>query len=210
MILRCLWLATLVLIVTPPNPALAVQTQVDRVSKKLAECVQRAPDPVAPRAPETPREVRASVCAVLEAHRESQHIPGLAFVAVKDDKAWLLEATGLRDLGGKLPVKPDTVFPIGSCAKSFTSIADDPVYIVKLTPKSGPSALLFVSRRTSLILKEQTDGETVIFSDHGNVDGEVVPFRRSVDDVLGESTIELQDIRFNAVIAAASFGPTKP
>ena len=60
---------------------------------------------------------------ILEEQREKQHIPGLAFVAVKDDKILFLETLGLRDLDRKLPVTPDTVFPIGSCTKSFTAVA---------------------------------------------------------------------------------------
>ena len=59
----------------------------------------------------------------LSIKKREQHIPGLSFVAVKDDKVWFVEAIGLRNLGAKLPVTPDTVFPVGSCTKSFTAIA---------------------------------------------------------------------------------------
>ena len=79
--------------------------------------------PAAPQPPTDPKEVRAKVRAILEAQREKQHIPGLSFVAVQDDKVFLLETVGLRDLAGKLPVTPETVFPVGSCTKSFTAIA---------------------------------------------------------------------------------------
>jgi CubicO group peptidase (beta-lactamase class C family) len=68
-------------------------------------------------------DLRARVRSILEEQREKQHIPGLAFAVVRDDKILLLEALGLRDLDRKLPVTPDTVFPIGSCTKSFTSVA---------------------------------------------------------------------------------------
>jgi CubicO group peptidase (beta-lactamase class C family) len=78
-----------------------------------------------PPAPEgaTPEDVLAKVRAILDEQREKQHIPGLAFVVVKDDKVWCLETRGLRDRERKLPVTPDTVFPIGSCTKSFTAVA---------------------------------------------------------------------------------------
>jgi CubicO group peptidase (beta-lactamase class C family) len=67
--------------------------------------------------------VRDKIRQILEGYRDKQHIPGAAFVAVKDDKLFIMETTGLRDLAGKLAVTPDTVFPIGSCTKSFTAIA---------------------------------------------------------------------------------------
>ena len=60
---------------------------------------------------------------ILKEQREKQHIPGLAFVVVSDNKILFVETLGLRDLDRKLPVTPDTVFPIGSCTKSFTSVA---------------------------------------------------------------------------------------
>jgi CubicO group peptidase (beta-lactamase class C family) len=68
-------------------------------------------------------DVRAKLRTILDEQREKQHIPGLAFVVVSDDKVLFLETLGLRDLDRKLPVTPDTVFPIGSCTKSFTSVA---------------------------------------------------------------------------------------
>ena len=80
-------------------------------------------------APETPSpavhqdDARGKIRALLEAAREKHHVPGLSFVAVKDDKVFMLETFGLRDVARKLPVTPETVFPVGSCTKSFTSIA---------------------------------------------------------------------------------------
>jgi len=60
---------------------------------------------------------------ILEGHRREQHIPGLAFVVVEDDRIVYLKALGLRDLEHVRPVTADTVFPIGSCTKAFTSMA---------------------------------------------------------------------------------------
>jgi CubicO group peptidase (beta-lactamase class C family) len=68
-------------------------------------------------------DLRAKVRTILEEQREKQHIPGLALVVVSDDKILFLETLGLRDLDRKLPVTPDTLFPIGSCTKSFTAVA---------------------------------------------------------------------------------------
>jgi len=59
----------------------------------------------------------------LEAQARELHLPGLAFVAVKDGEVVVLDAIGFRDVAKKLPATPDTIFPIGSCTKSFTAIA---------------------------------------------------------------------------------------
>ena len=89
----------------------------------VQEHVVPAALPTAPAHPAEPKEIQARIRAILEEQQAKAHIPGLAFVAVKDDKVWLTEAIGLRDLGAKLPVTAHTVFPIGSCTKSFTAIA---------------------------------------------------------------------------------------
>jgi CubicO group peptidase (beta-lactamase class C family) len=59
----------------------------------------------------------------LEQHRRDQHIPGIAFAIVRDDRVIYSKELGLRDLEHNLPVTPDTLFPIGSCTKAFTSMA---------------------------------------------------------------------------------------
>ena len=63
------------------------------------------------------------VDAVFEEQRAKGHIPGLAFVAVQDDRVILLRTYGERDRERKLPVTADTLFPIGSATKSFTAMA---------------------------------------------------------------------------------------
>ncbi|MFL5357433.1 serine hydrolase [Archangium sp.] len=65
----------------------------------------------------------AKVGELLEDQRKQLHIPGLAFAVVKDDEVILLDAFGLRDVDRQLPATVDTVFPIGSCTKAFTSMA---------------------------------------------------------------------------------------
>jgi CubicO group peptidase (beta-lactamase class C family) len=50
-------------------------------------------------------------------------MPGMAVAVVKGGQVVLLEGYGLRDLEGKLPVTPRTIFPIASITKSFTVAA---------------------------------------------------------------------------------------
>jgi hypothetical protein len=76
------------------------------------------------------------------------------------------------------------------------TLGGDETFVLKLTPKSGPGVSLFVSARTSLILKEQSEGQTAVFGDHRNIDGEVVPFRTTIHDALGEATVEVQEVKF--------------
>src|SRR6476661_7369681 len=65
----------------------------------------------------------AAIDRVLSEQREQLHIPGLAFAIVRDDKVVYVTTQGMRDIEQKLPVTADTVFPIGSCTKAFTSMA---------------------------------------------------------------------------------------
>ena len=65
----------------------------------------------------------AAIDRVLAEQREQLHIPGLAFAIVRDDKLVYITTQGMRDIEQKLPVTADTLFPIGSCTKAFTSMA---------------------------------------------------------------------------------------
>jgi CubicO group peptidase (beta-lactamase class C family) len=65
----------------------------------------------------------ARIDRILEEQQKKEHIPGLAFVAVRDDRVVLLRTLGERDRERKLPVTADTLFPVGSCTKSFTAMA---------------------------------------------------------------------------------------
>ena len=65
----------------------------------------------------------ARVAAILEEQQRKEHIPGLAFVAVRDDRIIALRTIGQRDRERALPVTADTRFPIGSCTKAFTAMA---------------------------------------------------------------------------------------
>jgi len=52
----------------------------------------------------------------------SQHIPGAVLAIVRDDRVIYMQPMGVRDVTHNLPVTPDTLFPIGSCTKAFTSM----------------------------------------------------------------------------------------
>jgi len=49
--------------------------------------------------------------------------PGVALAIVKPDNILLVRGYGNRELGGKAPVTADTLFPLASCTKAFTSTA---------------------------------------------------------------------------------------
>jgi CubicO group peptidase (beta-lactamase class C family) len=50
-------------------------------------------------------------------------VPGLAVGIVRDGRVVHLAGYGVQELGGKVPVTPDTLFPIASCTKAFTTTA---------------------------------------------------------------------------------------
>jgi len=60
---------------------------------------------------------------MLEDQRRALHLPGVAFAVVDNDRVVHVVTLGSRDIEHNLPVTVDTVFPIGSCTKAFTSMA---------------------------------------------------------------------------------------
>jgi len=74
-------------------------------------------------APAPPHVAAERIAEILEAQRVEQHIPGFAFALVRRDRVELVIVKGVREVEHALPVTPDTVFPIGSCTKAFTSMA---------------------------------------------------------------------------------------
>ena len=52
---------------------------------------------------------------------KSWNVPGAALVIVKDDKVVLLKGYGKKAIDKPEPVTPDTLFPLASCTKAFTS-----------------------------------------------------------------------------------------
>lgn len=60
--------------------------------------------------------------AVREA-REVWGVPGVAVAVVRDGEVIYLQGHGVRAVGRNDPITPDTVFPIASCTKAFTTAA---------------------------------------------------------------------------------------
>jgi CubicO group peptidase (beta-lactamase class C family) len=60
---------------------------------------------------------------LIAAALQKWEVPGAAVVIVRGDEVIYLKGHGVRELGGKKPVTPDTVFPLSSCSKAFTTLA---------------------------------------------------------------------------------------
>jgi CubicO group peptidase (beta-lactamase class C family) len=67
-------------------------------------------------------EERRIAAAVAQAMKQWS-VPGVAVVVVRDDRIVYLAGHGVREAGKKGAVTPDTLFPLGSCSKAFTSAA---------------------------------------------------------------------------------------
>jgi CubicO group peptidase (beta-lactamase class C family) len=65
----------------------------------------------------------AAVDRIVQDALRSWDVPGVAVAIVRDDEVVYLKGFGVRALGRKDPVTPDTVFPIASCTKAFTTTA---------------------------------------------------------------------------------------
>lgn len=72
------------------------------------------------------RDTRAdprAIDAIVNEAREAWDVPGVAVVIVKDDQLFHVKGYGHRDFARNEPVTADTVFPIASCTKAFTTTA---------------------------------------------------------------------------------------
>jgi CubicO group peptidase (beta-lactamase class C family) len=97
-------------------------------------------------------------------------------------------------------------FPQLLALKQITVRAgDDDTWIVD----NGDGMRLIVSRKTALITGREKNGETISFDDYRNIDGELVPFRSTIEDALGTSTIVIDSIRFNVPLDDATFSPRR-
>jgi CubicO group peptidase (beta-lactamase class C family) len=83
----------------------------------------------------------------------------------------------------------------------------DETWIVDLTPERGQPTRLIVSQKTALVTGRESEGEKDSFDDYRNVDGEMVPFRTTIADALGTTTITVDSVRFNVTIDDAVFSP---
>jgi CubicO group peptidase (beta-lactamase class C family) len=63
----------------------------------------------------------AEIDAVVRDALKAWRVPGVAVAVVRDDQVVYLKGHGLREIGADRPVTPDTVFPLASCTKGFTT-----------------------------------------------------------------------------------------
>jgi CubicO group peptidase (beta-lactamase class C family) len=85
----------------------------------LAVLVAAAAAPAVAAEPFDPKPVDALIQKALAAWR----VPGAAVAIVLDDEVVYLKGHGVREVGGRDPVTPNTVFPLASCSKAFTTTA---------------------------------------------------------------------------------------
>ncbi len=68
----------------------------------------------------SPQAAIQGLDSFVESVMKEWHVPGLAIAAIKDGQVIAAGGFGYRDVEGKLPVTPRTLFAIGSNTKSFT------------------------------------------------------------------------------------------
>jgi len=61
--------------------------------------------------------------SIIEHALKSWRAPGASIGIVRDDRIIYLKGHGIRQAGRSEPVTPDTVFPLASCTKAFTTLA---------------------------------------------------------------------------------------
>src|SRR5216683_2608789 len=64
-----------------------------------------------------------AIDTIIENALKFWHVPGVAIGIVRNDEVIYLKGHGVKELGKKDPVTPDTVFPLASCTKAFTTTA---------------------------------------------------------------------------------------
>jgi CubicO group peptidase (beta-lactamase class C family) len=102
----------------------------------------------------------ATIDRIVEEALGFWQVPGVAVAIVRDDKVICLKGFGVREIGKDDPVSPETLFPLASCTKAFTTTAmavlvdegkmswDDPVRKhVEFFHLSDPSADALVTLR---------------------------------------------------------------
>jgi CubicO group peptidase (beta-lactamase class C family) len=62
-----------------------------------------------------------AIDAAVKRAMDSWHVPGVAVAIVRDGDVIYLKGHGVRSVDADGPVTPDTLFPIGSCTKQFTT-----------------------------------------------------------------------------------------
>src|SRR5579871_3157892 len=64
-----------------------------------------------------------AVDAIMRDALKAWQVPGAAVAIVKGEEVLYLKGFGVKELGGTEPVTPDTLFPLASCTKAFTTTA---------------------------------------------------------------------------------------
>src|SRR5207237_3130007 len=64
-----------------------------------------------------------AIDAIVEDALKFWHVPGVAIGIVRNDKVVYLKGHGVKEVGKPDSVTPDTVFPLASCTKAFTTRA---------------------------------------------------------------------------------------
>lgn len=59
--------------------------------------------------------------AIVASARKAFRVPGAAVVVVRGDKTLVLKGYGQRSIDGQQPVTADSIFPLASCTKQFTT-----------------------------------------------------------------------------------------
>lgn len=65
----------------------------------------------------------AAIDAIVTQAQKTWDVPGVAVAIVRDDRVVYLKGFGVRATDQKDPITPDTLFPIASCTKAFTTTA---------------------------------------------------------------------------------------
>lgn len=73
------------------------------------------------RAADPPKPDPAVVDRIVARTLRSWGTPGVAVAIVRDSETWHLKGYGTKRLGDDDPIAPDTLFPLASCTKAFTS-----------------------------------------------------------------------------------------
>jgi CubicO group peptidase (beta-lactamase class C family) len=66
-------------------------------------------------------EGAGAIDAIVRRTMKAWDVPGVAVVIVRDEEVGYLKGHGVRELDRDEPVTPDTVFPLASCSKAFTT-----------------------------------------------------------------------------------------
>jgi CubicO group peptidase (beta-lactamase class C family) len=65
----------------------------------------------------------AAIDEIVQDALKAWNVPGAAVAVVYRDQVVYCKGFGVKELGGRKPVTPDTIFPLASCTKAFTTTA---------------------------------------------------------------------------------------